>query len=263
MSGSADDRGSSADDESVRRLLAALAWEARAEEEWHSLAVSLLAHMVALMLFYMSGASVYHQVPVIDTHKVVNLVLVPKTVLVPPLPPQASPPLPGKVGLPLPDDSGGAREGLTVELSAVSLGFAVDAGNQLQAVVRSNHGELALLEKDDRDHAQYLFEPPDWRRRVGPKNVSDKFLVLMEPARDWKVFRDLAAQYDDIDLNQYHGAALFDMRYRGCLMEAIRTNVQSNGKGGGRVISAQLAFTLNSPCGVTALEVEVAPKSGR
>jgi hypothetical protein len=263
MSDSVGDRGCSGDDESVRQFQAALTWEAGGKEKRLSLLLSLLVHMIVVVPFCLMGISVHREVPVSDIHKVATLVLVPKNSLVPPLPLQTSIQLPAEVGLPLPDDSGGAPGELTVELSSMSLGFAVDVGNQLQAVVRRTHGELALLEKGDRDHAQYLFEPPDWHRNLGPRNISDKFLVLMEPARDWKVFRDLAAQYDDIDLSQYYGAALFDMRYRLCLMDAIRTKVRSNTKAGGRVISAQLAFTVDSPCGVIALEVEVAPRSGR
>ena len=218
--------------------------------------MSLLFHIAALAPFCLAGSVVSH----IAIHekgllrKSVILVPAPRN-----SPPQPRSMPPARAGMPAPEASGGAPAKLTVDLDTIQVDFAVDEGSQLQEVVKRRGGELALLEKEDRDYAESLFLPPDWSRISGPKNVSDRYIVLMEPARDWRIFGDLAGRYD-IDLDRYQGAALFDMGYRHCVMDAILAKASSQSNAGGRIAVAHLQFTLANPCGITALEVEFAAK---
>ena len=247
--------GCPGDGESIRRLAAALTWEAGGSGQGRSLAVSLVFHIAALAPFCLAGSVPSHKAIDEKGFLRASVTLVPAAVQSPPQP-RSMPP--AKAGMPAPDASGAPAK-LKVDLDRIQVDFAVDEGNQLQEVVKRRGGELALLEKDDRDYAESLFLPPDWSRISGPKNVSDRYIVLMEPARDWRIFGDLAGRYD-IDLDRYQGAALFDMGYRHCVEEAISAKASSQPNAGGRVTIAHLRFTLANPCGITALEVEFAAR---
>lgn len=118
-----------------------------------------------------------------------------------------------------------------------------------------------MLQKGDQDFAEYLFTGPDWRMVRGPVNIRDQYIVLMDPAEDWSIFHELESR-DGIPPGKFQGAAVFDIGYRFCVMNAIRAKARSSQKSG-KVISAQLEFTLDDPCGLVAREVQLAPKAER
>jgi hypothetical protein len=183
-----------------------------------------------------------------------------------PAPAAAAPParpaglLPGKldsVPLELP---AAAVSPVTVDLSAISLSFPADVGNQLPAVVEAQGGVLALLDKDHRDIARYIFRPPDWRAEETTTDVSGKLRILMDPPQKWPAFREIAARYG-IDLDAFRACAMFDISYRRCLQSAIRGRVP--GTFTGHVSAARLAFRADRPCGVEVLDVSLAADTGQ
>jgi len=149
-----------------------------------------------------------------------------------------------------------------VNLSAIQVSFADDVSGQLPAVLRDQHGMLALLgREDDSTVTQYVFRPPAWEMRGAVVDVSSNLRILMDPPRKWALWREIAARYG-IDLERYRAYAVFSIVYRRCLMEAIRDRALARGlRPGGRVSAVRLAFTADRPCGVEVLEVSLANKS--
>ena len=148
-----------------------------------------------------------------------------------------------------------AASRVTVELSAMGLSFPADVGNHLPAVVAAQGGVLALLDKDNRAIARYIFRPPDWQAEETTTDVSGRLRLLMDPPEKWPVFREIAARYG-LDLNAYLACAIFDISYRHCLQSAIRGRVPATFSG--HVSAARLAFRADLPCGVEVLDVSLA-----
>jgi hypothetical protein len=164
-------------------------------------------------------------------------------------------PLPGPLG-PVPlETPAAAVSPVTVDLSAISLSFPADVRNQLPAVVRAQGGVLALLDKDNRAIARYIFRPPDWRAEETTTDVTGKLRMLMDPPQEWPVFREIAAR-DGLDLDAFLACAIFDISYRRCLQSAIRSRVPATFSG--HVSAARLAFRADRPCGVEVLDVSLA-----
>jgi hypothetical protein len=144
---------------------------------------------------------------------------------------------------------------VAVDLSAIRLSFPADVGNHLPAVVEAQGGVLALLDKDNRDIARYIFRPPDWQAEETTTDVTGRLRILMDPPQKWPVFREIAARYG-LDLDAFRACAIFDMSYRRCLQSAIRGRVPATFSG--HVSAARLAFRADQPCGVEVLDVSLA-----
>jgi hypothetical protein len=144
---------------------------------------------------------------------------------------------------------------VAVDLSAIRWSFPADVGNHLPAVVAAQGGVLALLDKDNRDIARYIFRPPDWPAEETTIDVTGRLRILMDPPQKWPVFREIAARYG-LDLDAFRACAIFDMSYRRCLQTGIRGRVPATFSG--HVSAARLAFRADRPCGVEVLDVSLA-----
>lgn len=152
----------------------------------------------------------------------------------------------------------GGNPDLTVDLSAIQLSFADDVQNQLPTVVRAQHGQLMLLDKEDRSIARYIFQPPGWEVHEVITDISSQLRILMDPPEKWALLRRLAERYG-IALENYQASAVFDVSYGRCLQAAIRRHAQlASTASGARVSAARLAFANDMPCGVEVLEVSLA-----
>jgi len=130
-----------------------------------------------------------------------------------------------------------------VNLSSIRLTIADDVRGELPGVVEAQGGMLALLDKDDLGIASYVFEAPQWEPVETTRDVSRMMRIEMSPPQMWAVFRD-AAERHGIPLDQYQAAALFDLRYRTCLQNAIRRSAK-----GMPVSAVLLRVAPDSPCG--------------
>jgi hypothetical protein len=145
---------------------------------------------------------------------------------------------------------------VAVDLSAIRLSFPPDVGNQLPAVVQAQGGVLALMDKENPAIARYIFRPPEWRAEEAYIDVTGKLKILMDPAKEWPVFRQVATG-NSLDLDSFRACAIFDISYRRCLQTAIRGLIQPGSSGS--IASARLMFRADRPCGVEVLEVSLSP----
>jgi hypothetical protein len=161
----------------------------------------------------------------------------------------------------LPEPARGAFPEAHLDLSAIQVSFADDAVGQLPAVLRNQHGMLALLDRDDTTVTQYVFRPPAWEMRDAIMDVSANLRIRMDPPEKWALWREIQARYG-IVLERYQAFAVFNIGYRVCLIDAIRERALSRGlRPGGRVSAVRLAFTADRPCGIEVLEVSFANQS--
>ena len=239
-----------ADQEAIRALERALNWRAAGRWPAGSMANSLVLHMVAIALLAAALQPRVGSQPASKAHETSAQTFTTLVFPGPPIPRQPHLMDPGRAGLLQPEFSETAPTQATVSLSSIDLSFALDVGGQLPGIVEAHHGMLALFDEDNSQVARYLMKPPDWEPQKSYEDVSRKLRLKMEPARAWPVFRDMADRYG-IDLRRYVAYAVFDIGYRSCLTEAIRSQLPP---GAGR-ISARVSFAMNSACGIEVLEV--------
>jgi len=253
-----EDRNYPAADEALLRLERALQWRANERMPRATLLGSALGHAGVAAVFWAVMPTPGGAGAVWPDRAVVPLLApAPSRVARPATPllslaavgPEA-PPEPERGVLPQPE----------VNLSATKVSFADDVGGQLPAVLRDQHGMLALLDRDEQTVTEYLFRPPAWEMRGDVVDVSSKLCILMDPPAKWALWREIAARYG-IALERYRAYAVFNIVYRRCLMDAIRDRALARGlRPGGRVSAVRLAFTSDRPCGVEVLEVSLANK---
>jgi len=159
-----------------------------------------------------------------------------------------------KAGKTLKPQSDLPRPEVAVNLNEIRTEFAPDRDQALPEIIRREHASLALLDKEllDKDRvyiALFLFQPPLWEARATRVDVTDNLKIQMEPSREWVIFRDLSDRYG-IDLSRYRACAIFDLGYRHCLEESIRSAARTAPANASRVSAARLVFSLDSPCGI-------------
>lgn len=244
-------------DEAVWRLERSLGWRAGRGHPRPGLVASGLCHAAVLVALYtMAGASgdqtgdVKSAVVAVFTPAPSRAVRTSTPLLFPVTGPAAPPPQPGHTFPPA-----------AVDLSAIKVSFADDVSSQLPAVLRDQHGMLALLDPDDSSVTQYLFTPPAWEMREVITDISSKLCIRMDPPGKWGLWRAIAARHG-IALERYRAYAVFDMAYRHCLLDAIRDRAVAGGlPPEGRVVAVRLAFTAARRCGIEVLEVSLANQS--
>lgn len=123
-------------DEDIQRLYAALSWEAGGRRRRPGLAYSLIVHGAAVLTLLLSAVTPPTQSTEPEPTLVTQLVFRPKTSSAPPHNASATTSLPAPSGAIPIDDSEGASAELTVELTAISLGFERDARNLLPALLK-------------------------------------------------------------------------------------------------------------------------------
>src|SRR5581483_2664328 len=162
-------------DEDILILERALNWRASPPLPWSSFASSMVLHIATLttLMIYLPGEPLRlppaaEQQPV--AHSFLPLTF-PSTAAPPPLR-QATLQIPGRLDLPLIETPETAPSSVTVNLNSIQLSFALDLRNQLPEVVASQHGMLALLDKQDLSVAYYLMQPPGWKPRPTITDVS-------------------------------------------------------------------------------------------
>jgi hypothetical protein len=230
----------------------AFEWEASRPVSWRCCGASLLLHLLALLPWLPAGQpagppkelraqAIFRPAPgEAPAPRVARLVPVP-----------ANP-------VPLPEP-GVAAERVHVDTATIQLSFAPDARGEAPQMVQSQHGVLALLDRDDASLTRYLLEPPDWRPRESVRDVSLYFEIRMSPPEKWQVFRD-AARRDGIDLDRYRACALFEPSFQRCIKQAILEWAANNPNRSGNVTSAKLAIAAGRPCGVEVIEVSFASR---
>ena len=235
------------------RLERALHWQAEARRPWRSIWVSIVLHAFLVLPSFLAAILGAEPPAPPERKETVTQIFVPAP---------GAPPQPEKVPAANAPDlrkvppEGPAVPDVSVNLRSLQLHFAPDVRNQLPAVIRSQHGMLALLDAEDSGIAHYLIEPPDWVAREDIVDVSGKLRILMDPPESWPIFRQIAQRYG-IELRRYRASAVFDIAYRRCLQDAIHSRAVSDAKSG-RVSGARLAFVADRPCGVEVLEVSLA-----
>jgi len=252
-------RDQPAADEALLRLERALQWRAGGHLPRRSLAASALCHAgVAAVLFAVAPTAGGHATAW-PYHTAVAVFA--------PAPSSASPdstPLPSPAPAPPESPPEAARDTLPepeVDLGAIKVSFANDVAGQLPAVLRDQHGMLALLDRDDLTVTQYVFRPPAWEMQDAAMDVSSNFRILMDPPEKWVLWREIAARYG-ITLERYRAYAVFNILYRHCVINAIREQARARGpRSGGRVSAVRLAFMADRPCGIKVLEVSLANQS--
>jgi hypothetical protein len=248
------------DDEDIRRLYAALSWEAGGRRTRRGLVGSVIVHSAAFLAILFGGVSV--QRPVIAPEEpflVTRLPFVPNTS--PGAAKPAAQALPTLSTAP-PVEIGDGGSNLKVELTGIKLEFERDVGNELPKLVKREKGGLVLLTRGDQDIADYLFTAPDWKLVRGPVSIRKDYLLLMDPPEDWTIFRELETR-NGIPSGKFQGGAVFDLSYSDCITKAIKTEAISSHKSDGTVVYARLKLTLDDPCGVVGTGVGLAPKSER
>jgi len=254
MSPSSPVRQLSTAEEDILALERALRWQATPRPPWDSLAGSLALHLAAAVILVLALPSVAEERAATDPEAVVQRFI--PLVLPTPTPPKPAPVQSpeGRNTAPV-DSAGSAASNVKVNLSSIQLSFALDVRNQLPAVVESQHGMLALLDKEDLGVARYLMQPPGWKPRPTITDVSRRLRFRMEPARKWPVFRDAAERYG-VDIDRFVGCAVFDAAFARCLKAAISRHLGPEAMG--QVASVQLAFAADHPCGIEVLDVSLA-----
>ena len=236
------------------RLERALHWNSEGHWPWKCIFASAGLHAFVLLPGLLVGLLVAEEPRPEPAKETITQIFVPA----PSAPPEpASPPAAGRLESLPPPQEGPAVPEVAVDLRSMELAFAADVGNQLPDVIRSQRGMLALLDKDDAGIARYLIQPPGWEAREEIVDVSSKLRILMDPPQKWPVFREVAERYG-IDLTRYRASAVFDIGYRRCLQDAIRSRAAAEAKASGRVLTARLAFRTDRPCGIEVLEVSLA-----
>jgi hypothetical protein len=250
-------RRNSTEEDDFLALARALNWRAAPPLPWNSLAGSLAVHVVAMLLFVSVFPGPPGEAPVSERPDAVVQSFVPLAFPAPPAPKEAVLRAGGRLApapIELPDAT---ASNVTVNLNSIQLSIAVDLGNQLPGVVETQHGMLALVDKEDLGVARYLMQPPNWRPRSGMTDISRRLRFKMEPPRKWPVFRQVADRYG-IDLDRFVGCAVFDAAFGKCLKAAIRSRLSPDATG--PVSSVRLAFAADHPCGIEVLEVSLAGK---
>jgi len=236
-------------DRAVLVLNQALGLEIAGSLSRKSLAGSLLIHAALCLSVYLPAYRGHRKEPIV-IKTVLTQVFVPS----PAMPEASAEAVPGKLDT-VALETPAADSLVAVDLSAIHLSFLADVRNQLPAVVGAQGGVLALLDKDNRAIARYIFRPPDWRAEETTTDVTGKLRIRMDPPQKWPVFREIAAR-DGLDLDAFLACAIFDVSYRHCLQSAIRSRIPA--AFAGHVSAASLAFRADRPCGVEVLDVSLA-----
>lgn len=244
------DRYASAD----RALDRALRLEIPENPRGPSLATSVALHAIVTLPLFFTGLRSLHEVDRPAPAEIVTQLFAPA--LSRPASPVRSPnPQPEESPQIVPETPESAASDVAVDLSAIQLSFPPDIRNQLPAVVAAQGGVLALLDKGNPAIARYIFRPPAWRAEEANMDVSGKLKLLMDPPREWPVFREVAAT-NGLNLDSYQACAMFDMSYRRCLQSAIRGRIPATFSGS--ISAARLIFNADRSCGVEVLDVSLA-----
>jgi hypothetical protein len=247
---------STAEDD-ILALARALNWRAAPPLPWNSLAGSLAMHVLAAMVFVWIFPEPSGEAPVSRAQEAVVQSFVPLAFPAAPARQQALLQTAESLARPPIEIPDATASNVTVNLNSIQLSIALDLGNQLPGVVETQHGMLALVDKEDLGVAHYLMQPPGWKPRAGMTDISRRLRFKMDPPRKWPVFREVADRYG-IDVDRFVGCAVFDAAFGKCLKAAIRDRLAPDATG--PVSWVRLAFAADHPCGIKVLEVSLARK---